>query len=450
MISLSLLVLLSSCSPAPTGPDGSASASSVPEITVAPTSVWLSVGGTAQLSARLASGEISNDGGDMTFTWTSSDPGVVEISDSGLLRAVGRGTATISVAANKPGQRVGQFRKERATVVTVTTQEQEALVYSILGIPATAADNWSGLAFTPAYDSVFGKYGDYHWEDSGGTWERTYYDRGLTWYAAWARTGFAGYLERGHTDVTAYRDEYVLAHDGAATPKWVFPEGLAIHYVLTGDTLSALAIAKMARTMSSAGWLDNMSDPDLEWKDGRIQGRAVLVQLIAYLINAPPILDWKSETDRGIQAILDWYEWSGGQGSWNMASYCGGQANFQVSHALLEVLIRYYDLVEPREEIPVVVRESLEYMWQYWDPDARAFDYMTQPCDGVGSTDPATDLDLLIVWPFGWYYHLSGDPLFRIQGDQVFEGGLANTWWGGFKQFNQSFMRSYRYPFYRQ
>jgi hypothetical protein len=272
----------------------------------------------------------------------------------------------------------------------------------------------------------------------------------LAWYAAWARTGYAGYLERGHADVTAYRDEYVLAHDGAATPKWIFPEGLAIHYVLTGDTLSALAIAKMADTMVRVGWLDTMSDPDLEWKDGRIQGRSVLVQLIAFLIDAPALRDWRSETDRGVQAIIDWYEWSGGEGSWNMASYCGGQANFQVSHALLEVLIRYYDLVEPRDDIPVVVRESLDYMWNYWDADAQAFAYMTQACESAGTTDPAKDLDLLIVWPFGWYYHVSGDPLYQIRGDQVFEGGLVNTWWGGSKQFNQSFMRSYRYPFYRQ
>lgn len=450
MISIGLLVLLTSCSSPPTGPGGSAQVASEPAITVSPTGVWLSIGETAQLSARLATGEVSDDNENVTFTWTSSDPAVVEVSTGGQLRGVGRGTATISVSADEPGNNGGQYRKESASFVTVTTEEQEALVYKLLSLPATAAEAWPGLAFTSQYDAIFTEYGDHHWASSGGIWEKTYYDRGLAWYAAWARTGNAEYLQRGHTDVTAYRDEYVLPNDGAATPRWIFPEGLAIHYVLTGDTLSALAIAKMADTMVRVGWMDTMTDPDLPWKDGRIQGRSVFLQLIAYLIDAPELRDWKYEMERGVQALLDWHEWSGGEGAWNMSTYCGGQAHFMVSHAILEVLIRYYDLVEPREDIPPVIRKSLDYMWQYWDPEARALDYMTEVCPSEGTTDPAPDLDLLIVWPWGWYYQFSGEELYRIQGDEIFMGGLAGAWFSGTKQFNQSFMRSYRYPFYRR
>ena len=448
MISFTVVALLAACSgTAPTGVEGSAKATSEPDLMVAPNAVWLSVGESAKLIAWLPSGERSDDGASV-FEWSTSDPAVVQISASGELKAVGRGTATISVSAEGPG-RVGPYVRERATSVTVTDEAQEALIYKILGIPASVAETWPSLAYTAEYDSVFAKWGEHHWERGAGVWERTYYDRGLAWYAAWARTGDAKYLERGHTDVTAYRDDYVLKNDGAATPKWVFPEGLAIHYILTGDSVSALAVAKMADAMVRFKWLDTMTDPDFRWVDGRTQGRAVLVQLIAYLIDAPPIRDWKYETDRGIQAILDWHTMNGDNGAWKMASYCGGQAHFQVSHALLEVLIRYYDLVDPRQEIPPVVKKSLDYIWQDWNPDARAFAYMDIECEGVGTTEPATDLDLLMVWPFGWYYKWSGDDLYRQHGDEVFEGGLAVTWWSGTKQFNQSFMRSYRYPFYR-
>jgi len=443
MVSITLLALLVSCSSPPTGLEGgSAQSSSVQPLSVAPTSVWLSIGGTSQLTAWLASGVRSDDPGSTAFQWTSSDPSVIEVSSTGVLTAVGRGTATISVSS-------APYVRENATTVTVTTAEQEALVFKILGVPASIADTWRSLPNTAAYDSVFSEYGEYHWERGGGVWERTYYDRGLAWYAAWARTGNTEYLERGHTDVTAYRDGYVMPHDGGATPKWVFPEGLAIHYILTGDSTSALAIAKMADVMVRVGWLDTMTDPEYRWVDGRTQGRAVLVQLIAYLIDAPPLRDFRYETDRGIQAILDWHTMNGNNGAWKMASYCGGQAHFQVSHALLEVLIRYYDLVDPREDIPPVVRKSLDYIWQDWDPGARAFSYMDKHCEGVGTTDPATDLDLLMVWPFGWYYQQSGDALYKQHGDDVFEAGLEITWWGGTKQFNQSFMRSYRYPYYR-
>lgn len=447
MICTTIVALMLGCSAPPTGVDGFAQTSSQQELMVAPTSVWLSTGGTTRLTAWLTTGERSDEPGTIAFRWTSSDPAVVTVSGDGVLSAVGQGTATISVIAEGPGQ-VSPYVRERATQVTVTSSEQEAMVYKILGIPANAVDSWPSLAYTSVYDSLFSQWGEHHWDHSGGEWQWTYYDRGLAWYAAWARTGDSKYLERGHTDVTAYRDNYVLPNNGAVAPKWVFPEGLAIHYILTGDSLSALAIAKMADRMVYAGWLDTMTDPDFKWVDGRAQGRSVLVQLIADLIQAPPLRDWRYETDRGIQAILDWHEMNGNNGAWKMASYCGGQAHFQVSHALLEVLIRYYDLVEPREDIPPVVRKSLDYIWQDWDPDARAFDYMDIACD-VGTTDPATDLDLLMVWPFGWYYQVSGDALYRQLGDEVFEAGLEITWWGS-KQFNQSFMRSYRYPFYRQ
>ncbi len=448
MIGFTLMTVLAACSgAAPTGLGGSAQATSESNLKVAPTAVWLSVGETAKLTAWLSTGERSDDGTSV-FIWTSSDPGVVRISETGELTAIGSGRATISVSAEGPGQ-VGPYVRESASTVTVTDAAQEALIFKILGIPSTVAETWPTLEHTAEYDSIFAYWGDHHWEVGGGVWERTYYDRGLAWYAAWARTGDAKYLERGNIDVMAYRDDYVLPHDGAATPKWVFPEGLAIHYILTGDPASAMAIAKMADAMVRFKWLDTMTDPDFQWVDGRTQGRAVLVQLFAYLIDAPAIRDWKYETDRGIQAILDWHEMNGGDGAWEMASYCGGQAHFQVSHALLEVLIRYYDLIDPRQDIPPVVKKSLDYIWQDWDPQARAFAYMDRECEGVGNTDPATDLDLLMVWPFGWYYTLSGDPLYKQHGDDVFEGGLTGTWWSGTKQFNQSFMRSYRYPFYR-
>lgn len=454
MLALTVLTVLIACSGAPTGlgfqsenPNGVL----IEDVLyVSPTSVWLSPGDSVRLSVSLSIPGESSAG--VTYAWATSDPSVAVVSKDGVVTGVGMGSATIGVEANVPGKSVGEYRRQKATLVTVTTEEQEIAISRIFGIPPSTTQTSPTLSsFAGDYESIFQRYGDSHWGKSAGSWEHTYYDRGLAWYAAWWRTGNSLYIERGHKDILAYRDEYVLVHDGHVPPRWVFPEGLAVHYLLTGDSRSLEAIAKMADRMVEVGWHTTMTDPDFEYVDGRAQGRAVLALLIADILEAPGSRDWRSELDKGIQALIDWYAASGQDGSWTMAAYCGGQAHFQVSHAVLEALIRYHDLVNPRNEIPPIVGNSLNYMWNHrWYPEERAFSYLDTECSGTDSLNPATDLNLLIVWPFGWYYRVSGDESFRSRGDEIYASGLESTWFDGYKQFNQSFMRSYRYLSYRQ
>lgn len=449
MLSLLTATLLTACISSPLGPQESQEGTDAPvpatdseDLRVAPATVWLSVGEDQRLSAWLDDANIDPDS--VTFSFETLDASIVQVASDGTLQANGQGTAVINVSALARGDNgTTEYRREEAVRVTVTSDDQEAAIARILGMPNMAGD-WTSLAYTSAYDSIFQKWGDQYWEETGGQWGSTYYDRGLAWYAAWWRTGDVGYLERGHADVVNYRDEYVLPNNGAVPPRWANPEGLAIHYLLTGDDQSAYAISRMADILGRS-WIDDMLTT--QYQDGRVQGRTVLVVLIASLIDAPAVRDWSAETKQGIDAIIEWYEVSGGDGTWDMKSYCGGQANFQVAHALLEVLIRYYDLVEPDPRIPPIVKASLDYMWEWWDESGQALSYLTVSCDN-GGTGAAPDLNLLSVPPFGWYYQYSGDATYRDRGDKLFEGGLWETYWSGKKQFNQSFMRSWRYLYF--
>lgn len=445
MLSASVLIL-SACISQPLAPQEQATdtgPANAEGLHVAPSTVWLSEGASRQLSAWLDDPEIAPDSVDLVFSTTN--PGVVAVSeDDGLLSAVGPGSARVSVTARVRGRDGATYRADDVAV-TVTDDAQEAVIGRLLGVP-NLESQWSGLAFTPQYDAIFEEWGETHWERSGGSWQQTYYDRGLAWYAAWWRTGDARYMERAAMDITAYRDEYLLPNNGAVPPRWANPEGLALHYLITGDETSAEAVALLADKLA-ASWMDNMLTT--QYQDGRIQGRTVLASLVAWEIDAPARRDWSAEVRRGVDNLIEWYEASGGTGLWEMKSYCNGQANFQVAHAVLEALIRYYDLVEQDPRIPPIVKESLDYMWNWWNDSAEALSYLTVSCDN-GSTGPAADLNLLSVPPFGWYYAFSGDETYRSRGDALFQGGLEHTFWSGDKQFNQSFMRSWRYPYYTQ
>lgn len=450
MLSASVLIL-AACISQPLAPQEQAadtdtdtgSTPSAEGLHVAPSTVWLTEGASRQLSAWLDDSNIDPDSIVFVFSTTNTD--VVAVSeDGGLINGVGPGSANVSVKAHVRGREDVEYTSDEVTV-TVTDDAQEAMIGRLLGVP-NLESQWSGLAFTPQYDSVFDEWGETHWDRSGGNWQQTYYDRGLAWYAAWWRTGDARYLDRAALDITAYRDEYLLPNNGAVPPRWANPEGLALHHLITGDETSAEAVALLADKLA-ASWMDNMLTT--QYQDGRIQGRTVLASLIAWEIDAPARRDWAAEVRRGVDNLIEWYEASGGTGLWEMKSYCNGQANFQVAHAVLEALIRYYDLVEPDPRIPPIVRESLDYMWNWWDDSADALTYLTVSCDN-GSTSPAPDLNLLSVSPFGWYYQYSGDETYRSRGDDLFQGGLWHTFWSGDKQFNQSFMRSWRYPYYTQ
>lgn len=73
----------------------------------------LTVGETVQLYERV----LPTNATDKTAKWTSSDSAVVEVSESGLMKAVGAGTATLTVTTKDGG-------KTASVVVTVAAKEE--------------------------------------------------------------------------------------------------------------------------------------------------------------------------------------------------------------------------------------------------------------------------------------------------------------------------------------
>ncbi|MBQ6977145.1 MAG: Ig-like domain-containing protein [Paludibacteraceae bacterium] len=76
----------------------------VNSVTVSPASVTLDPNGTQQLTATVDATPASAD---KSVTWTSSDPSVATVSESGLVTAVAQGTATITATSNLDNTKSG-------------------------------------------------------------------------------------------------------------------------------------------------------------------------------------------------------------------------------------------------------------------------------------------------------------------------------------------------------
>lgn len=76
----------------------------VNSVTVSPASVTLDPNGTQQLTANVDATPASAD---KTVTWTSSNPSVATVSESGLVTAVAQGTATITATSNLDNTKSG-------------------------------------------------------------------------------------------------------------------------------------------------------------------------------------------------------------------------------------------------------------------------------------------------------------------------------------------------------
>lgn len=107
----------------------------IASVTVSPTTLQLSVGQTATLTARAldaAGGEILG----RTFEWTSSNPGAISVSASGVVTATNTGPAIITVKAGGKSAQVQVSAVARVQTLWVTPSPAATLVGSFVTLDA--------------------------------------------------------------------------------------------------------------------------------------------------------------------------------------------------------------------------------------------------------------------------------------------------------------------------
>jgi hypothetical protein len=311
-----------------------------------------------------------------------------------------------------------------------------------------------------SYDRLFDRY-----LPASNTWSDDYYDRGVVYYARFARTGDATFLTKAHEIVLAYRQQYVEVQNYHIPPHWSLVRGLEIHYRLTGDELSRRAIAGifawgLSFFAAADRGLADLQNENSSYMENRIQARVLQGALSAYRLNASftradgitfAVSEWPARLRDMLNQILSVQK---ADGSYSWAQICGGQLNYMVG-MLNDVLIEYYRDFEPDPRIPTAVEKANEYLWStQWVTAEQGFKYSSVNCapnpwgTNVGGVDAAGDLNGLMIASFGWLYQRTGDSKWLTRGDAIMSGLILQRWAGSYassKQFNQAFSESYRY-----
>jgi len=298
------------------------------------------------------------------------------------------------------------------------------------------------------YDSVFVRYSDQFWprfvadRDTATRSDpfifHTYYDRMMSHYEYWWRTGDEEMAARGDEYLKAIRDWYWVPN-GYIQPRRVFPEGLLVHYYRTGDQLSFDTYTKLTNALTNIWWKQLTSS---QWLDGRVQGRVILGEIYR-----------DPEMGRaGVDSLLDWYARYPAltPGRWKMTSYCNGQAHFQAFHAVLYAMYRYNDFVstDRYDEIFPAIKNTADQLWETRDEND-LFPYVSWNEVGASGSCPditANDLNGLLMPAFAWLYRETGDEEYRTRATRMLDAMLDHTYWTGSlgKQWNQSYWQSQR------
>jgi len=253
--------------------------------------------------------------------------------------------------------------------------------------------------------------------------------------------------DSGTTDAYAYRTQYLEPNNYTIQPHEAQLEGVALHYLLTGDGKSRYAVARVGAYFAY-WWTPVLDSVTQQYLEGRIQARTLMSHYLAWMINAvgDTPQDWAALMATDVSNIL---RTQSVDGSYRFYIWNYQHSNYMTG-MMHDALIKYYTYVQQDPRIPPAIKLTLDYMWStQWVASAQAFKYLSGIA-ATGDTTPAPDLNNLIVTGYGWYARYSGDPTYKIRGDSIFTGGVLLSYLTGFKQFNQNYTQSYRYPFYRQ
>ncbi len=343
----------------------------------------------------------------------------------------------------------------RTTVNGVPYTKQETIVVRALQtLPKqsfTAAPALSGLA---RYENSMITFGQKHCDNAlinspsniGADASSFYYDGERIYYQIGDYTKDSKWKTTCAQYVEANNKAYISGANGWVLGNKVFPHGLSIDYKQTGDTASRDAAILLADT-SSIRYFD--TNGDYNPAGSREMAYALEAMLVAQgygKTSSSQGINYAENEKIGVDIQLGYIDQWFIQKDYFLQPFMQGLT--------AEALIREYEKTgDPR--IPPAIALMADELWtRTWVPSANAFMYLDRTVEGEGGTNPAPDLNGLILPMYGWLYKQTGDTKWRDHGDLIFNGlPAANVDTGSTylpKQFNEQYRMSMVYLQWRQ
>jgi len=379
------------------------------------------------------------------------------VSSDGVVTATAAGNATIAAIVDGVTGSASLTVNQPVTTPPPPTGDAASRV---LGVTPSSTEVRSLGGMFSQYEDNFVTFDEQQWATNGPRWDLIdYYDRAMIYYAWNRRTGDSKYLSRANAVAVDYRKNYLEAASYLIQPHWSMLDGVAMHYLTTGDEASRTAIGRIGDLFTGLSYRDNIGGRTTT--DNRVQARYIVALLLSNLIQAPSTgvpaggipggHDWAAELRRALPLILSTQD---ADGAWRMSD-CGDGGPRAVhpftTGLLLDALTRYYDIFEADPRIVTAVKKGADYLWANdWIPASAAFKYVERVCPAEGGPSAAPDLNNLIVNGYAWVYKQTGDATYKQRADAIFGGAVAGAWLSPTKQFNQVYSSSFRYLAFRK
>lgn len=233
-----------------------------------------------------------------------------------------------------------------------------------------------------------------------------------------------------------------------------FPHGLFIDAVRNGDEESRQYLAELRDEPPYS----YPAESNGEWSKQKYS-REIAYSLETHILADRAGFERKEERIRGLADLA-----LGHVNIWVTGNYIDTDPDWQFTQAFMagltaSALIAHYErsaeLGNPDAQVQPALERLGEFLWDtMWVADVNgtgfgAFEYVQPATSGVGTNDPAPDLNMLIAPMYGWLYYRTGDDRWLRRGDVIFAGGVALSNLGGGKQFNQNYRSSFQYVDWR-
>jgi hypothetical protein len=260
-----------------------------------------------------------------------------------------------------------------------------------------------------------------------------------------------------------FKNDWIASRGAMAIEANIFPFGLEMNYIRTGDTTNLQAIGYMANSFPFGTMYAFSLDPSYD----RLMGYLLDAELAAEMTGSPRNTDF---VPRQVDILLGTLDQLRNLSFTNPAAQIGAHPFF--IGAVMEALIDYYELDvaegnQPDARVPLEIKKTLDwlktnaYVASTHTLEYNFYDLPNNPSLVAGAGFSATELNDLVAPAYAWYWSLTGDAASLTTGDDLFnhafdsasfynpKGYLGNGWTWSAKEFNQIYKWSFDFVRWR-